>query len=482
MEGSRGPAGTQNEPLEQRLVVLQDENRRLSEQIKRLVRAEHELYKFQEQLDAQIRIYRQLYEVGKKLNATLNLGEILQIATEFPLYQLNFERCVALLYHPETNAFSVEAHDGYYEEASRARMTGLRLSMDDPALASTLAGSDQIICSEGCDQRHLLALGQVLEMAEYVALPLGSEPKRPIGLLIAGNAPDNLAYYTRVQDDSEFVVGFANLASQVATTIRMRREIQAREERLKEEAHARERIEQELRVARHIQHALLPKDVPTLLGWEITQHYQPAREVGGDFYDFLPLADGRVGLIIGDVSGKGVPAAVLMASTRSVLRAVAQRGFSPGRVLAEANEVLSADVPANMFVTCFYGILDPSTGRFHYANAGHNLPYRRHDDLATEMRATGMPLGLLPEMQYEEKDTILAPGDGILFYSDGLVEAHNAEGEMFGSHRLQSFVADHPAGGTSLIAELLAELAKFTGPDGEQEDDITLVRLQRSVI
>src|SRR5919202_3906236 len=125
MEGSRGPSGTQNEPLEQRLVVLRDENRRLSEQIKRLVKAEHELYKFQEQLDAQIRIYRQLYEVGKKLNATLNLGEILQIATEFPLYQLNFERCVALLYHPEANTFSVEAHDGYYDEASSARVTGL---------------------------------------------------------------------------------------------------------------------------------------------------------------------------------------------------------------------------------------------------------------------------------------------------------------------------------------------------------------------
>src|ERR671939_156721 len=121
--------------VEQQLVLLQDENGRLSEQIKRLVRTEHELYQFQEQLDDQIRIYRHLYEVGKKLNATLNLGEILQIATQFVLYQLGFERCVALLNAPEAKTFYVEAHDGYYDEASQARVTGLRLSVDDPPLA-----------------------------------------------------------------------------------------------------------------------------------------------------------------------------------------------------------------------------------------------------------------------------------------------------------------------------------------------------------
>jgi serine phosphatase RsbU (regulator of sigma subunit) len=258
--------------------------------------------------------------------------------------------------------------------------------------------------------------------------------------------------------------------------------LKLRGQRLEQERIERERIEQELLVARRIQHALLPKDVPTVSGWEISPYYQPAREVGGDFYDFLPLADGRLGLVIGDVSGKGVPAAVLMASTRSVLRAVAQRALMPGQVLAEANEVLSADVPPSMFVTCFYGILDPSSGRFHYANAGHNLPYWRHNDLASEMRATGMPLGLLPGMNYEEKEAILGPGDAVLFYSDGLVEAHNAEGEMFGDRRLQSFVADRSAAGTSLIEELLVEITNFTGADGEQEDDITLVRLQRSTI
>src|ERR687890_784514 len=169
MERSPEASGKHDELVEQRLTALQDENRRLSEQIKRLVRTEHELYQFQGQLDDQIRIYRHLYEVGKKLNATLDLSELLRIATQFVLYQLNFERCVTLLYDPETNTFYVEAHDGYYDEASQAELTGLRFSVDDPALALILADREQVICAEGCDQDDLLALGQVLKMSEFVA-------------------------------------------------------------------------------------------------------------------------------------------------------------------------------------------------------------------------------------------------------------------------------------------------------------------------
>ena len=145
---------------------LQDENRRLSDQIKRLVRTEHELYQFQGQLDDQIRIYRHLYEVGKELKATLDLGELLQIAAQFVLYQLGFERCVALLYDPGANTFYVKAHDGYYDEASQARVTGLRLSVDDPLLAPILADSERVICAEGCDQDGLLALGQAVGISE----------------------------------------------------------------------------------------------------------------------------------------------------------------------------------------------------------------------------------------------------------------------------------------------------------------------------
>jgi serine phosphatase RsbU (regulator of sigma subunit) len=479
MEGLPEASGKRDEQVEQQLVMLQDENGRLSEQIKRLVRTEHELYQFQEQLDDQIRIYRHLYEVGKKLNATLNLGEILQIATQFVLYQLGFERCVALLYDPETNTFYVEAHDGYYDESGQSLLTDLRYSVDDPVLALILADRERVICPKGCDQHELVALGKALDMAEYVAFPLGVEPQPSTGLLIAGNTANSAAYRTQIQADSESVVGLANLVSQVATAIRMRREIQAREERLKQQAHARERIEQELHVARRIQQASLPEAVPALEGWEIYPSYLPAREVGGDFFDFLELEDGRLGLVVGDATGKGVPAALVMSTTCGMIRAVTQASdYSPGEVLQRVNEALATRIPANMFVTCFYGVLDPGTGSFAYANAGHDLPYVRRGGYAEELMARGMPLGLMPGMSYEEKEIILGEGDRALFYSDGLVEAHNPEGVMFGFPRLQSLVAEH-AQGEPLVDFLMEELYSFTGKRWEQEDDITLVTLHR---
>jgi serine phosphatase RsbU (regulator of sigma subunit)/predicted ester cyclase len=251
-------------------------------------------------------------------------------------------------------------------------------------------------------------------------------------------------------------------------------------ERLEEEMRERQRVEHELGVARRIQHALLPKDLPELEGWEIARHYQPAREVGGDFYDFLRLEDGRVGLVIGDVSGKGIAAALVMANTQSVLRAVAQReGITPGRVLEEANEVLYAYIPPTMFITCLYAILDPEGGGLVYANAGHDLPYLHRNSEAEELRARGMPLGLMPGMDYEEKEVTLEAGESALFYSDGLVEAHDPKGEMFGFPRLQTLVAEYGEE-PSLEETLLEELYSFVGEGWKQEDDITLLTLKRS--
>src|SRR5215211_4460169 len=244
-----------------------------------------------------------------------------------------------------------------------------------------------------------------------------------------------------------------------------------------EVAQERERIEQELRVARMIQHTLLPKSLPELEGHEIAAYYQPAREVGGDFYDFLRLPDGRLGLFVGDVSGKGVPAAIVMAITRTLLRSAYHLG-SPGEILEQVNDNLLPDIPPNMFVTCLAALLDSSTGRLQYANAGHDLPYVRHAAGVSKLQATGVPLGLMPGMTYEQKEITLKPGESILLYSDGLVEAHSPHHEMFGFPRMQRYVGAHSEGAT-LIDSLLAELEQFTGEDWEQEDDITLLTLHR---
>src|SRR5215210_1880892 len=249
-------------------------------------------------------------------------------------------------------------------------------------------------------------------------------------------------------------------------------------EEIEQHARERERVEQEFRVAQRIQKASLPEEVPELEGWQISPYYRPAREVGGDFYDFLELEDGRLGMVVGDATGHGVPAALVMSTTCGMLRAVALSVDSPAVVLKRVNDALSARIPANMFVTCFFGVLDPESGAIAYANAGHDLPYLRRGSGAEELSARGMPLGLMPGMSYEEKEVAVGAGDEALFYSDGLVEAHNPEGEMFGFPRLRALVAEH-AEGEPLVDFLMEELYSFTGEWWEQEDDITLVTLQR---
>lgn len=287
-------------------------------------------------------------------------------------------------------------------------------------------------------------------------------------LFILGQHMDDDAY-TR-QD----LATLSALATQVAPALRVAQMVQERQRQVRE----RERIEQELRTAQTIQKAFLPKETPALAGWQLVPYYQPAREVGGDFYDFVVLGDGHLGLVIGDVTGKGVPAALVMATVLTMLRSAARNSNSPAEILERVNELLVTEIPAGVFVTCFYVLLDPRDGRLRYANAGHEAPYRRQGADARELWATGMPLGMLPGSCYEEFEATLAPGESLLFYSDGLVEAHNPAGEMFGFPRLQALLSGQ-ASEPTLIDFVLAQLSGFTGEKWEQEDDVTLLTLQR---
>jgi serine phosphatase RsbU (regulator of sigma subunit)/anti-sigma regulatory factor (Ser/Thr protein kinase) len=311
------------------------------------------------------------------------------------------------------------------------------------------------------------ALTALRESGARLIVPLVAQGEL-IGLLNLGSRLSDQDY---TSDDR---VLLNNLATQASPAVRVAQLV--REQEI--EAARRERLEQELRVARLIQQTLLPKELPALNGWQVAAYYQPARAVGGDFYDFVDLSDGRFAFVVGDVTDKGVPAALVMASTRAILRAGAQRFTSPGAILEYANDLLCPDIPPNMFVTCLYAVLDPDTGRLQFANAGHDLPYRKSASGVEELRATGMPLGLMPGMHYDEREVMLQPDDTVLFYTDGLVEAHNPQREMFGFPHLKTLLEDHP-GGLATINYLLDQLRAFTGPDWEQEDDATLVVLQR---
>jgi serine phosphatase RsbU (regulator of sigma subunit) len=345
----------------------------------------------------------------------------------------------------------------------------LDIAPNDPILAY-LASASGVVEVEKLDLDSP-ALEKMREAGVKLLVPLVSQGEL-IGLL---NLGPRLSQQEYSADDRKLL---SDLATQTAPAVRVAQLVRQQQQEAKE----RERIEQELRVASLIQQTLLPKTLPELPGYDVAAYYQPAREVGGDFYDFLDLEDGRFGLVVGDVTDKGVPAALVMATTRTMLRAAAQRLLSPGEVLQRVNDVLVQDIPPNMFVTCLYAILDTESGRLVYANAGHDLPYRRRagrSDGAEELRARGMPLGLMPGMGYEEKEIVLEKGESVLFYSDGLVEAHDPRRDMFGFPRLQGLVGAQRSGGSSLISFLLSELRRFTGEGWEQEDDITLVTLDR---
>jgi serine phosphatase RsbU (regulator of sigma subunit) len=346
----------------------------------------------------------------------------------------------------------------------------LQIAPDDPILAY-LADASGVVEIEKLDLDSP-ALREMKAADVKLVVPLVSQGEL-IGLL---NLGPRLSQQEYSADDRKLL---SDLSTQTAPAVRVAQLVRQQQQ----EAQERERIEQELRIARLIQQTLLPKTLPQLRSYDVAAYYQPAREVGGDFYDFMELDDGRLGVVVGDVTDKGVPAALVMATTRTMLRASAQRLFSPGEVLRRANDALVTDIPPNMFITCLYAILEPESGRLVYANAGHDLPYRRtrESTAAEELRATGMPLGLMPGMSYEEKEITLEGGESVLFYSDGLVEAHDpTTREMFGFPRLQGLVGTHREGGSSLIGFLLSELTRFTGEGWEQEDDITLVTLERS--
>jgi sigma-B regulation protein RsbU (phosphoserine phosphatase) len=235
-------------------------------------------------------------------------------------------------------------------------------------------------------------------------------------------------------------------------------------------------IEQELSLARDIQQGLLLEAVPQLPGWEISAVSLPARDLGGDLYDFLPLGDGLHGLMIGDVSGKGLPAALRMAVARTVFRHEARRGKTPGFTLAQVNRGVLSDIPQGM-ITMLYAALDTQSGSIRIANAGHNYPVLINGRVA-EIEVTGLPLGVDSESEYEEISARVAPGDTVLLYTDGIVEATNQGEEYFGFDRLNQLLASNSTlKPRAMMAAVLHELRAWGG--GCQIDDITIVVIRR---
>lgn len=240
-------------------------------------------------------------------------------------------------------------------------------------------------------------------------------------------------------------------------------------------------LEQELDIARGMQQSVLPRTFPPFGAFELDARMTPAREVGGDFYDVFMIDEDRLGIVVADVSGKGVPAAFFMLISRTLMKAVGSEGEAPAAALARLNELLAADNEQMMFVTLFYGVLERTSGRFVFANAGHNPPVIRRADGRVEWlnAAAGIALAVMPGLDYEEGGVTLEPGDALLLYTDGVTEANDSTGELFGDARLEATLAATEGGAPEELVERVFAAVQDFALGEPQADDLTAVGLRR---
>jgi sigma-B regulation protein RsbU (phosphoserine phosphatase) len=244
-----------------------------------------------------------------------------------------------------------------------------------------------------------------------------------------------------------------------------------------------QKVAQELALAGEIQASFLPEALPNIAGWQLAATLQPARETSGDFYDFIRLSNGRLGIVVADVVDKGMGAALYMALCRTLIRTYAvEYDAQPDLVFEAANRRILLDTHTNLFVTVFYGILDPNTGTLTYGNAGHNPPYlltEKHRDPVQALRSTGLPLGIFKDATWMQESVQLAPGDALVLYTDGIPEAQNRAEEFFGEKRWVEIAQGNLGRSAQDMQDaLLAGVHRFMG-DAPQLDDITLMVVVR---
>ncbi|MCQ6275527.1 serine/threonine-protein phosphatase [Bacillus sp. V3B] len=241
-------------------------------------------------------------------------------------------------------------------------------------------------------------------------------------------------------------------------------------------------LQREINLAKNIQSKLLNGHTPELEGGEVSGTSLPARLIGGDYYDFYPLLNGKIRIVIGDVMGKGIPAAMLMILTRGAFRSAAESTQSPGETLTAMNQAIYQDLRTlKSFVTLFCADWDPATGIFTFANAGHNLPLLikgENREVKPLPKVQGVMVGGLPNQKYSEESIILGNSDLVFFYTDGIIEATNKEGEQYQLHRLMSTLSEHQDKAVGEIENCVMDSIQAFTDGVPQKDDITMVLLK----
>ena len=395
-----------------------------------------------------------LLEVEKSLSSTLNLNELLELILDSLLKVVKYDAVAIFLVDKEKQEIDHIKARGF----DPLLEPDLQLKIGEGVAGWAAKNKESLIVpNTKQDPRYIEAR---VETKSGMAVPIVSQ-NRTIGVFsLESDEPDAYDH-----DDLELLEAFASLAA-----------ISLERARQHEEILEKRRLEEELSIAKRIQKTFLPQKRPRVSGFDISGINIPSEEVGGDYYDFIPINESQMGIVIADVSGKGIPAALIMASVRAGLIAEIRNNYAIRSIMAKVNNLLFESTASDIYVTAVYGVLDPKNRIFTFSNAGHNAPIlRRADGEMKYLIEGGMALGMFENSKYEERPLSVAPGEIILFYTDGVTEAKNQSQEEFGTRRLKQVIEDsHRLGARQIRENVYEAVKKFTGLS-HQEDDLTMI-------
>jgi sigma-B regulation protein RsbU (phosphoserine phosphatase) len=408
-----------------------------------------------------------LYRLSQTFNSSLDLDEVLNRVMDEVVAATRAERGFVMLREPDGSL------------AFRVARGMDRATIDDPQFQIS-RGVVERVAQEGqpmlssdaqADDRLSMRMSVLnLRLRSILCVPLKIKDT-VLGVVYVDNRLQTGVF---VQDDLELLTAIASSAA-----------IAIENARLYQVAVEKGRMEQDLQMAREVQASLLPDRTPQIPGWEFAARWQPAREVSGDFYDFVPMPRGQITLVIADVVGKGMPAALFMALSRTIVRASVGDSPSLAEGMARANRLVCADAADGMFVTVYCALLSPEMGEVTYVNAGHNPPLLcKADDCTggeplTELRPTGMAMGVLEDIPFEQRTVHLEPGDFVLLYTDGVPDATGDEEQRFEMERVRRILLDHRhKSAAGIVAELESAISGFTGA-AAPFDDIAIMIAKR---
>ena len=441
-----------------------------------------------------------LLQVAQAIVSLKRLDEILGSIVRVTPILVGVKRCIIYLWDEKDLVFRQSENFGFTK--NDLSLTGQVFKANEFPFIETIKRTDHIIYHSlgptnsplswneiGPDDYHLIE-GNNQEANEDLSINLGDRSLISRERLLIGfplSVKGEILGVMLIEEEDP-IKGSRSLhirekRIEIIKGITQQAAIAIKNELLQREAVKSERMERELQLAREIQATFLPDTLPELTGWDIDVRWQPARQVGGDFYDFLILDENRIGFVIADVADKGMPAALFMTLIRTLIRAAAKEKSSPAAVLEQVNELLIPDSKHGMFVTVFYGIFYLNSGKIVYANAGHNPPIVKHLNQGelVQLTRTSIALGLFSDIEIEEREVSLNPGDWLLLYTDGISEAFSLQGEMFGTQRIFDLLSNHNFISSIRLLDLIEATVNEFIKGTDLLDDMTLAAIYRKI-